>query len=231
MAILILPGSFFLYGTWKQLLRLPIQIASVAPFVSANAHNLWWVVLYEHASVIPDFEPSPFSVPYSTVGALLVVMSVILVLARTQTADDPAWRSLPALAAFQSFAFFMLVTKAHENPAFLVLPLLSLVWVRSRALTAIFLVVSLTFLANLLLHDPVIGPLLAPGTVDGQNRIAQRLNAVVNVAALVGWAGIVALARSWDESKGRLHTKREAQGAGSPPEAETPEASGETDQG
>ncbi|MCL4533992.1 MAG: hypothetical protein M1370_02395 [Bacteroidetes bacterium] len=193
-AALLVAAPFFWYGTWDQLLKLPLRIASVAPFVSANADNLWWLVVAEHASVIPDFEPYLFGISYATFGMLLVGASVFLVLARL--GDAPASRTLPAMAAFQCFAFFMLTTKAHENHAFLVFPLLSLVWVRSPALRWAYLALSLTFLANLVLYDPTLGPAIGAGWLEGQLRTAQRLNALANVLVLAAWAGRLLAARA-----------------------------------
>lgn len=195
---------FFWYGTWPQLMRLPLQIASAMPVVSANAHNLWWLILGEHASVIQDTETFHFGVSYATIGVLLVAASVLFTVIRLD--DNVISRTLPAMAAFQSFAFFMVITKAHENHAFLALPLLSLIWVRSPALRWVYLAVSLTFLTNVVLHDPILGPLLSNGLLGGQLRLAQRLDALANLVVLILWAGVVLLSRAGPFRRGRAST-------------------------
>ncbi len=189
---LVVVSPFFWYGTWRQLLRLPGQIATVAPFVSANAHNLWWLVVQEHASVIPDFERFHFGLTYSEVGLLLVATTVLFSLSRLS--DAPLSRTLPAIAAFQAFAFFMVTTKAHENHAFLALPLLSLVWVRSPSLRWVYLALSVTFLANIVLHDPSLEPRFQE-VLQGQLRLAQRLNSLANAGILAGWVAVLLFAR------------------------------------
>ncbi|MBI2906340.1 MAG: glycosyltransferase family 39 protein [Chloroflexi bacterium] len=182
-------APFLLYGTWGQLVRLPISIASVDPTVSANADNLWWLLFGEHAFGLMDSEPFLFGISYGIIGMALVGLSVLFAIVRLE--DDSITRSLPAMAAFQSFAFFMLTTKAHENHGFLVLPLLSLVWLRSRALTWLYLAFSLTFLANVGLHDPAVEGAFDANALGALLRPAQRLNALLNTAILFAWGGMV----------------------------------------
>jgi hypothetical protein len=179
---------FCLTGSWKQLVRLPEQIARVAPWVSANAHNLWWLWLGEHATAIPDYDPTPLGPAWIHISALLVGGSVLFCLARAQTGLGSGWCSLPAIMAFQSFAFFFLVTKAHENHAFMTLPLLSMLWLRHRGILGIYLAISITFFLNVALHDPVLAHQLNATWLGGQIKTAQSWNAAANLAILLVWA-------------------------------------------
>jgi dolichyl-phosphate-mannose-protein mannosyltransferase len=188
LVALFLALPFFVYGSWKQLIRLPESIAKVAPWVSANAHNLWWLILGEQAITIPDFDPSPLGPSWVFISTGLVGLSVLFCLARLQTTAGTGWRSLPSIVAFQSFAFFFLVTKAHENHAFIVLPVLSILWLRHRGIAALYLAMSITFLLNLVLHDPALAPQVNTAWLNGQIKAAQSLNAAANLLLLAAWA-------------------------------------------
>jgi hypothetical protein len=60
------------------------------------------------------------------------------------------------VSASIAFGFFILSTHMHENHFFHFFPLISLVWFLDARLRRIYLILSLTFLANMALHDPYL---------------------------------------------------------------------------
>lgn len=193
IASAVISAPFLLYGAWPQLITLPSRIASVAPSISANAHNIWWLLLGQRAINTPDSAILRFGLSYANIALALAGFSVIVSIFLLD--ERRSLSSLAAIAAFQSFAFFMVITKAHENHAFLALPLLSLVLAKIRELRPIFFILSFTFLANVVLHDPVAAPFM-DGLFGGHLSFVQRLDAGINVALLVGWTMLLFLSRN-----------------------------------
>ncbi len=122
---IVLP--FVLSGRLGELLTLPGTITSVMPVVSADAHNLWWLVL-EPRGVDPLFvqDSARFIGPltYRLVAAALVGGMVVLTcwLYWTRRAG------LAEAAALSVLGWFTFTTQTHENHLFFALPLLSLAW-------------------------------------------------------------------------------------------------------
>ncbi|MER3398164.1 MAG: hypothetical protein C4316_06430 [Chloroflexota bacterium] len=151
---LALTLPFILGGTFGELLTLPAQTTSVMPVVSANAHNLWWLLTLGQGLAVPDTAPFVGPVSYRGVGLGLTLGAVgagILGLGRR---PDPV--RLYLLGAFTGLGFFMLATQVHENHLFFVPALLAPVAPSGRPLTLAFGLVSLTYLANLVIADPVL---------------------------------------------------------------------------
>ncbi|MFN8637561.1 MAG: glycosyltransferase 87 family protein [Chloroflexota bacterium] len=142
---------FIVYGTFSELFKLPGLIAETMQVVSANAHNVWWIVTRGKPDFVWDGEPLIGPLTYRQAAAGLTLMVMAFGLWRT----NPRGRDgeLSATAAYLAFAWFMVTTRAHENHAFFVLPLLVMATPRSRFVWALFGVLSLTLFLNMAYHD------------------------------------------------------------------------------
>ena len=178
---------YLLAGTFGQLLTLPRLIAETMPVATANAHNLWWLLTDARPEFVPDAEPLLGPLSYRQVAAALAVILLGYGLWRTDAQAGPG--GLFAMAAYLGFGWFLVTTRAHENHAFFVLPLLVMAAPRSRFLTVAFAVISLTLFLNMTLHDFSLAPLreslLGP---DAWVRL-QLANAGANVLLFALWTG------------------------------------------
>lgn len=176
-------------------------IPHTAPVATAFAHNLWWLITGGEAttttSLVPDQAPLFAGASYRAVGQLLVLIATGFVL--LQALRMPA-QSLFILAALQAFAWFCLSTGAHENHAFMVIPLLSMALATTRWIWPMWAILSLTLLLNILLQDfgflTLLGRLMfapqIPETfhflADSRFLQAARLgNAAANLLVLFVW--------------------------------------------
>jgi hypothetical protein len=178
---------FFVTGHGRELLSLPSTISSVMPVVSADAHNLWWLLLQrrgEDPLFVQDatvaFGPLSYRVVAAgLVGAVLVVTAWLYWTRRA---------SLAEAAALGVLGWFTFTTQAHENHLFFALPLLSLAWPTRRWLLVPFGVLTLTLLLNMFLHDQLLLESLGRDIHDRQVERLRLINAAVNVACWLVWA-------------------------------------------
>jgi len=131
------------------------------PYISVNAHNLWWLV----GRGVPWTDAhlralGPLS--WSTLSALLLGALYLIVLLLLLRSREP--RVLYVAAATVAFGFFVLATHMHENHLFYSLPLLALAGAESRPARILLLILSVTMLANMALHDPFLTDWARPHT-------------------------------------------------------------------
>lgn len=186
IVVLLVCLPYLVYGTVGELLTLPTLIAETMPVASANAHNIWWIVTDAKPDFVLDAEPLLGPVTYRQAASGLAVLIMGYGIWRTNP-----WATrggLAMLAAYLAFGWFMVTTRAHENHAFMVLPLLAMALPRSRFLVFAFAILSLTLFVNMTLHD--FG--LEPRWIEALGREnwvrLQLLNAWTNVALLVAWS-------------------------------------------
>jgi hypothetical protein len=182
---------FIATGRIREFLTLPREMSVTMPVASAFAHNLWWLVTGGAQPLIFDNEVLAGSLSYRNAALVLMAAFSLLVfwLAWRGTAEG-----LILLAAYQAFGWFCLTTRAHENHAFFVLPLLAMALPTARWPWVIFVGISITLLLNMVLHDPLLAPdLQALVSPDTQWRL-QMANAAANILLLIGWT--VALLRT-----------------------------------
>lgn len=194
LAALAVCLPFIVYGTFSELFILPRLIAETMPVVTANAHNIWWIVTNGKPDFVMDAAPLLGDFTYRQVAAALSLLVIGYGLWRT----DPHGRDgeLSMMAAYLAFGWFMVTTRAHENHAFFALPLLVMATPRSRFAWAAFGVLSLTLFLNMALHDFGLEAwrlsLLPPET---WLRL-QLLNSGLNVALFLAWTVKIALPRA-----------------------------------
>jgi hypothetical protein len=157
--------------------------------ISADAHNLWWIPTLVHGDWIEDSVPFIGPLSYRVVAASLALIWLAYCFIALR-------RSVPGgvglVAAAASFGFFMLMTRAHENHSYLAVVLLisALAIYYDGRIWAIFGIVSVGLLANLVLRDPLVMGLYTSVPDPGQEAppfvmAAQVANIAVFGAALV----------------------------------------------
>lgn len=179
---------FILTGHLLELLGLPFVVSSVMPVVSADAHNLWWLLGHARGFdpiYVFDSERALGPLSYRALGGGLVAATIVLTcwLYWTRRA------SLAEAAALGVLGWFCFTTQAHENHLFFALPLLSLAWPGRPWLLAPFVAISLTLLLNMVLHDQLVLERLGFGIDDAAIRTLRLANAALNVMCVVLWSG------------------------------------------
>jgi Gpi18-like mannosyltransferase len=189
---LVVVAPFLLTGHAAVLLSLPGAISSVMPVVSADAHNLWWLVVEprgDNPLLVQDSARFIGPLSFRAVAACLVLATFAFTywLYLTRRA------SLAEAAALGVLGWFVFTTQAHENHLFFALPLLSLAWPERRSLLVPFGVISLTLLLNMVLHDQLVLESLGSGLDDPRLQSLRLYNAALNVACCLGWCLAAAL--------------------------------------
>ncbi len=182
--LVVLP--FLLTGRVSQLLSLPGTVGSVMPVVSADAHNLWWLV-----ATLRGIDPLFTEDSTRLIGPLTYrLAAAALVLAQFALTYWLYWTrrvSLPEAAALGVLGWFVFTTQAHENHLFFALPLLALALPGRPSLFWIFGLLSLSLLLNMVLHDQLVLEALGSGLEDQWVVVLRQLNALLNVLCWLGW--------------------------------------------
>jgi hypothetical protein len=188
-AAAVLP--LLLAGRLDDLLTLPGVVASLMPVVTANGHNLWWIVAAARLTdplLIPDTAAAIGPLTYRTVAGALVgaqfAFACWLYLSRRA--------ALAEAAALGFTGWFVFTTQAHENHLLPALALLALAWPERPRLLPVFGVLTATAFLNMALHDRLLLEVLGltdPGLVAKLLRTALRTaNALVIVLVFAAWA-------------------------------------------
>ena len=186
IAAIVVCLPFLVYGTVPELLTLPKLIADTMPVASANAHNIWWIATGASQEFVPDAEPFLGPITYRQVALGLALLVMAYGIWRTNP-----WATrggLAQIAAYLAFGWFLVTTRAHENHAFMVLPLLAMAMPRSGFLIAVSAAISLTLFANMVLHDyGLASTWIAVLGLETWTRL-QLVNAALNVAIFLAWS-------------------------------------------
>lgn len=183
--VVLLP--FVFEGRLRELLTLPSRIGDVMPVVSANAHNLWWLVTRGAFPFVIDNQPlgGPLLVSYRQAALGLLLVALGFTLRQVWEARGP-WE-LAGLAAYWGQAWFTLTTGAHENHAFMVFPFLCLVWWRSRFLAVVLVLLIGTFSLNVFIHDFSLAPRFE-AALGAWNWRVQMAASSLNLLILGAWS-------------------------------------------
>jgi len=186
LCALVIVAPFIVTGRLGELLSLPGVVSSVMPVVSADAHNLWWLVAEARGL-------DPLLTPDSTrlVGPISFrFASTVLVVAQFAFSYWLYWTrriGLAEAAALGALGWFVCTTQAHENHLFFALPLLALAWPTRPSLLVVFGLLSLTLLGNMVLHDQLVLESLGRDLNEPLVATLRSLNAALNVLCFVGW--------------------------------------------
>ncbi len=144
---------FLLAGRLVDALRSLVTQLDAMPYISVNAHNLWWLVGRGAPWTNADARPLGL-LEWGTLSLVLFAALYLATLALLWRSKEP--RSLYTAAATISFGFFVLSTHMHENHLFYVLPLLALAGAESKPMRMAFYILTAAMLANMGLHDPFL---------------------------------------------------------------------------
>lgn len=182
-------APFLISGRLPDLLTLPSTVSSVMPVVSADAHNLWWLVA-SLRGLDPLFVQETARVlgplTYRTVASAIVLAVVALVCWLV-------WSRRVAVtegAALSVLGWFAFTTQAHENHVFFVLPLLSLAWPTRRGLLVAYVMLSLTLFLNMFLHDQLVLESLGWDLHDPRLDAPRLANAALTVMTCLVWLSV-----------------------------------------
>jgi hypothetical protein len=186
---------FLVSGHLSDLLSLPSTVSTVMPVVSAEAHNLWWLVS-ESRGLDPLFidDSTRLVGPLTYRGVAGALVAGVLLL--TSWLFWTRRASLAEAAALSVLGWFTFTTQAHENHLFFALPLLSLAWPTRRWLLVPFGVISATLLLNMVLHDEFLLEGLGRGLHDPLLEQLRLANSATNVVCCVAWCVLASLRAS-----------------------------------
>ena len=176
---------FVVAGTLPQAIAALKQTVGLFPVVSANAHNIWYLLTLGKSWFVNDADP--LLGPFSPRVMGLIGFGLAYVLALVRLEETRGWPVL-ATAAYIAFAFFMLLTEMHENYIYPAITLLMATWPWSRRATKLAVVLTFTALVNMVLHDPPL-----QGSLEGQAYLTlinlTVLNSGINVLVFIVWTG------------------------------------------
>jgi hypothetical protein len=195
-ATAILVFSPFLYrGTWDSLLGYLLSIGhldipGLPAYTTMGAHNLWWVLglgaeVGDTAGALSQLPLVGALLSPRTVGLALLVLLYALGLWRLWR--DEGQSLVPVVAAFLGFACYMSLTQVHETYAFSVLPFLALALPIARRWIIVYSILSVTFLANMCLHDAALLDMFGVLEQEWLTEPLKYANALVNLGVLVYW--------------------------------------------
>jgi hypothetical protein len=188
-------SPFLWRGTWDSLLGYLLSIGrldipGLPAYTTMGAHNLWWVLglgaeVGDTAGPLSQLPVVGALITPRTIGLALLGLLYALGLYRL-------WRhrsrsDVPIVAAFLGFACYMSLTQVHETYAFSVLPFLALALPFARRWRVVYAVLSLTFLANMCLHDAALLDMMGVLEQEWLIEPLKYANALVNLGVFVYW--------------------------------------------
>lgn len=161
LAALVVALPWVLSGELIHAVRAVVLRNSLMPYMSANAHNLWWPIGAWRDATVPWL--GPFNATEVGIAVFLLFYLAVLFRGRRVHRSQPEGIQPPqvlAMAVMIAFGFFMFITVLHENHLFSALPLLLPLAVAAprlrRRVLLLYGAVSFSVLSNLLLHMPTI---------------------------------------------------------------------------
>ena len=218
VVVLLVFSPFLYHGTGDSLAEYlfsvgRLDIPGMPAYTTLAAHNLWWV-LGAGAEVV-DIGGPWSEMPF--IGTLLAprILGLTLMVILYTLGLYTLWKSddellVPVVAAFVGFACFMTLTQVHARYAFSMLPFLSMALATAKRWRIIYMVLSITFLTNMALHDAALLDML--GLLEHERLLdpIKYLNALVNVGVLVYWA--VVLSAGWRSGQVAVSRIRQEEG-------------------
>ncbi len=210
---------FLAEGRATDLLRLYDEINDAMDAAAANSHNVWWLVtsaIQNQPPFVPDTVPWLAGRSIRTWATAFVIAAVVLGCWRAWRGDNPFF-----VAAWMTYAFFMTVTRAHENHSFAAVVLLAPLLPFSVAARWLFLFTATGLFVNIWMHDPGTVKWMSPWLDEPARLQITVLASWINLAGFLAWTTLFALGRLRDPFRAgpfRLMTgdSRAASGAAQP---------------
>jgi hypothetical protein len=195
VTVILIFSPFFFRGTGDSLVGYLLSIGhldipGLPAYTTMGAHNLWWVLglgaeVGDTAGPLSQLPAFGTLITPRTIGLTLLGLLYTLGLWRLWRGRDET--AVPVVAAFLGFACYMSLTQVHETYAFSVLPFLALALYTQRRWRMIYVILSLTFLANMCLHDAALLDMLGVLEQEWLTEPLKYANALVNLGVLVYW--------------------------------------------
>lgn len=150
---LIILFPFIYHHNLTHIIARIITDLDVMPSISLNAHNIWWICSFGPPWVSASIQPIP-GLSFRLIGIILFSVFNLFTFLKFYKMRNKDTNYLVSFSI--AFAFFMVVTHMHENHMFAIFPLLAMIYFRDRRLTWVYGLLSITFLLNIILHDPFI---------------------------------------------------------------------------
>lgn len=166
-----------------------VQMVGHMPFISCNAHNLWWLLTLGQAYPVSENELFLGPISYKVAGASGLIIFFIYSLLKLS--KNYSTTSIFLISSFVGHIFFMLSTRIHSNHMFIVLPLLSMIWFFDKRFKWIYFILSLTIFTNMALHDAEIVKWLNTISLDSIINPLKIINALINTCVLGYWTYIL----------------------------------------
>jgi hypothetical protein len=175
-----------------------LDIPGLPAYTTMGAHNLWWVLglgaeVGDTAGPLSQLPVVGTLLTPRTIGLALLALLYALGLCKLWRENSRS--DVPIVAAFLGFACYMSLTQVHETYAFSVLPFLALALPFATKWRIVYAVLSLTFLANMCLHDAALLDMMGVLEQEWLIEPLKYVNALVNVGVFVYW--IVELVPRW----------------------------------
>lgn len=162
--LVLLP--FTLEGNAGRLLSdLFLHQLDVMPYISVNAHNLWWVVATKATWWTNSADLVLGVISYKLLATVCFLIAYALILFKTATRASRQDFDLLKTAALVAFSFFMLSPHMHENHLFNFFPLAFLFMMGGqpeksypdgRWYPAAYLLLMACSTLNMVIHDPYL---------------------------------------------------------------------------
>jgi Gpi18-like mannosyltransferase len=148
----LLLTPFFIYGRFWAFTKLLIDRIDIMPYISVNAHNLWWLIGRAQPWTNVN-TPIVGKVTYKLVGYAIFGLFYLFSLKQLKIKDR---RSIVVVCASISLGMFILGIYMHENHLFSFFPVFSLFAFESVRTKWIYCILTFTFFFNMFLHDPFL---------------------------------------------------------------------------
>lgn len=142
---------FIITGTLPLVIKNILNSVGRYPFVTVNSYNSWFLISPDAPDLSNTLSDSThlYSISLKNIGFIFLAIYTLIVIYQLSKRDDE--ETIILAATSMTFAFFMLPTEIHERYLFPFFALLSLIVLNSRKYTGVYIVLSITFLLNLMM--------------------------------------------------------------------------------
>ena len=179
----LLYAPWILHGQLVTAIRALGHNLGNTPVLSANAHNVWWV-LSGGDGWYADSVGLGF-LTYRVCGLLALLAALIWGLRLVPRLPDR--RQILHASAYVLMALPMLITEVHENWALTAIVPLVAACAADARIRSVFYLVSVTTLANLVLHDPGLQAVMGSAWDEAVLFPVRLGNALIATATFAFW--------------------------------------------